>query len=62
MVILNEPFLGIGATTRAFEKFVDSPYCSESELCGMWWWSLFSEYLPWQAMHFLQYSTHFSKM
>jgi hypothetical protein len=44
-----------------FENFVDSPYYSESELL----WSAvtvsFSKYFLWQAMHFLQRSTHFSK-
>jgi hypothetical protein len=44
-----------------FEKFVDSPYYSESELCGGAVKVSFSKYLPWQAMHFLQRSTHFSK-
>jgi hypothetical protein len=44
-----------------FEKFVDSPYYSESELCGDAATVSFSKYLPWQAMHFLQRSTHFSK-
>jgi len=44
-----------------FEKFVDSPYYSESELCEGSMTLFFSEYLPWQAMHFLQRSTHFSK-
>jgi hypothetical protein len=44
-----------------FEKFVDSPYYSESELCGGAVTVSFSKYLPWQAMHFLQRSTHFSK-
>jgi hypothetical protein len=44
-----------------FEKFVDSPYCSESELRGGAVTVSFSKYLPWQAMHFLQLSTHFSK-
>jgi hypothetical protein len=48
-------------STRAFEKFVDSPYYSESELCGSAVTVSFSKYLPWQAMHFLQRSTHFSK-
>jgi hypothetical protein len=43
------------------EKFVDSPYYSESELCGGTTTVSFSKYLPWQAMHFLQCSTHFSK-
>jgi hypothetical protein len=30
----------------------------------VWWWSFFffSKYLPWQAMHFLQHSTHFIEM
>jgi hypothetical protein len=44
-----------------FAKFVDSPYYSESELCGRAVTGSFSKYLPWQAMHFLQCSTHFSK-
>jgi hypothetical protein len=44
-----------------FEKFVDSPYYSNSELCGGPVADSFSKYLPWQAMHFLQRSTHFSK-
>jgi hypothetical protein len=43
------------------EKFVDSLYCTESELCGGAVTVSFSKYLPWQAMHFLQRSTHFSK-
>jgi hypothetical protein len=34
---------------------------SESELCGGAVVS-FSKYLPWQAMHLLQRSTHFSEM
>jgi hypothetical protein len=34
---------------------------SESELCGGALTVSFSEYLPWQAMHFLQRSTHFLK-
>jgi hypothetical protein len=46
---------------RPFEKFVDSPYYSESEICGGAVTVSFSKYLPWQAMHFLQRSTHFSK-
>jgi hypothetical protein len=45
-----------------FEKFVDSPYYSESELCGGVVMVSLLKYLPWQAMHFLQRSTHFSKM
>jgi hypothetical protein len=44
-----------------FEKSVDFPYYSESELCGGAVTVSFSKYLPWQAMHFLQRSTHFSK-
>jgi hypothetical protein len=43
-----------------FEKFVDSPYYSES-VCGGVVMVSFSKYLTWQAMHFLQHSTHFSK-
>jgi hypothetical protein len=42
-----------------FEKFVDT--YSESELCGGAVTVYFSKYLPWQALHFLQRSTHFSK-
>jgi hypothetical protein len=45
----------------SFEKFVDSPNYSESELCGGAVTVSFSKYFPWQAMHFLQRSTHFSK-
>jgi hypothetical protein len=41
--------------------FVDSPYYSELELCGGAVTVSFSKYLPWQAMYFLQRSTHFSK-
>jgi hypothetical protein len=40
---------------------VDSPYYSQSELCGGTVTVSFSKYLPWQAMHFLQRSTHLSK-
>jgi hypothetical protein len=43
-----------------FEKFVDSPYYSEPEFCGGVVTVYFSKYLPWQAMSFLQRSTHFS--
>jgi hypothetical protein len=42
-------------------KFVISPYYSESELYGGAVTVCFSKYLPWQAMHFLQRSTNFSK-
>jgi hypothetical protein len=42
-----------------FERFVDSPYYSE--ICGGAEMVCFSKYLPWQAMHFLQRSTHLSK-
>jgi hypothetical protein len=45
-----------------FVKFVDSPYYSESELCGGVVMVSFLNYLPWQVIHFLQCSTHFSKM
>jgi hypothetical protein len=52
----------ININNRApFAKFVDSPYYYESELCGGAVTVCFSKYLPWQAMHFLQRSTHFSK-
>jgi hypothetical protein len=44
-----------------FEKFVDSPYYSESEVCGGVVMVSFSKYLPWQEIHFLKRSTHFSK-
>jgi hypothetical protein len=44
-----------------FEKFVDSPYYTESELCGGAVTVSFSKCLPSQAMHFLQLSTRFSK-
>jgi hypothetical protein len=48
-------------TRRPFAKFVDSPHYSESEFCGGAVTVSFSKHLPWQAMHFLQRSTHFSK-
>jgi hypothetical protein len=44
-----------------FEKFVDSLYYSESELCGGVVTVSFSKYLPWQAMRFLQSFIHLSK-
>jgi hypothetical protein len=44
-----------------FEKFVDSPYYSESEICGGAVTVYFTKHFPWQEMHFLQRSTHFSK-
>jgi hypothetical protein len=44
-----------------FAKFVDSPYYYKPELCGGAVTVSFSKYLPWQAIHFLQRSTHFSK-
>jgi hypothetical protein len=46
---------------RPFAKFVESPYYFESEFCGGAVTVSFSKYHPWQAMHFLQRSTHFSK-
>jgi hypothetical protein len=36
-----------------FSKFVDSPYYSESELCGGAVTVCFPKHLPWKAMHFL---------
>jgi hypothetical protein len=42
-----------------FAKFVDSPYYSKSKLCGGAVTVSFSKYFSWQAMHFLQRSTHF---
>jgi hypothetical protein len=56
MVLAYFPYL-----EGPFEKFVDSPYYSESELCGGAVTVSFSKYLPWQTMHFLQRSTHFSE-
>jgi hypothetical protein len=51
-----------GQLQGPFEKFVDPPYYSESELCGGAVTVSFSKYLPWwQAMYFLQRSTYFSK-
>jgi hypothetical protein len=44
-----------------FAKFVISPYYFEWELCGGAVTVSFSKYFPWQAMHFLQRSTRFSK-
>jgi hypothetical protein len=46
---------------RPFGNFVDSLYYSESELCGGAVTVSLPKYLLWQAMHFLQRSTHFSK-
>jgi hypothetical protein len=50
-----------GKIRGSFAKFVDSPYYSESELCGGAVTVSISKYLPCQAMHFLQRFTHFSK-
>jgi hypothetical protein len=63
---LMTSFNCIGHITRVnirglFKNFVDSPYYSESELCGGAVTVSFSKYPPSQAMHFLQRSTHFSK-
>jgi hypothetical protein len=44
-----------------FAKFVDSSYYSDSEFCGGVLTDSFWKYLLWQAMHFLQRSTNFSK-
>jgi hypothetical protein len=47
----------------SFEKFVDSPYYSKSELRGGAVTVSFSKYLPWQTMYFsknvLQTVDHF---
>jgi hypothetical protein len=40
---------------------MDSTYYSESEVCEGAVTVSFSKYFPWEAMHFLQLSTHFSK-
>jgi hypothetical protein len=45
----------------SFAKFVDKPYYSKSELCADAVTVSLSKYLPWQEIHFLQHSTHFSK-
>jgi hypothetical protein len=45
-----------------FEKFMNSPYYSESEFYEGAVTVSFSKYLPWQVMHFLQSSTYFLKM
>jgi hypothetical protein len=50
-----------GKVRGPFAKFVDLPHYSESKLCGGGVTVCFSKYLPWQAMNFLQRSTHFSK-
>jgi hypothetical protein len=57
-VTCNKP---VDCLRGPFEKFGDSPNYSKSELCGGAVTVSFSNYLPWQAMHFLQRSTHFSK-
>jgi hypothetical protein len=51
----------VGSGFGPFEKFVDLPYYSESELCGGAVKVSFSKDLLWKEMHFLQRSTHFSK-
>jgi len=48
-------------TEGSFEKFVDSPYYSNSEFCEAAVSVSFSKYLSQQAMYFLQRSTHFLK-
>jgi hypothetical protein len=57
---LHDP-LTIFCIRGQFGEFVDLPYYSESELCGGMMTVSVSKYLPWQALHFLQRSTHFSK-
>jgi hypothetical protein len=62
VLVLSKCFLCEFAFLRGpFEKFMDSPYYSESELCGGAVTVSFSKYITWQAMHFLQCSTHFRK-
>jgi hypothetical protein len=60
--VLHRVATGRDNIRRPFEKFVDSPYYSESELCGGAVTVSFSKYLPWQATYFLQRSIYFSKM
>jgi hypothetical protein len=43
------------------EKFMNLHYYSELEIYGGAVVVSFLKYLPWQAMHFLQHSTHFLK-
>jgi hypothetical protein len=63
----NVKYLGVIFITNyiqnrgPFAKFVDSLYYFQSELCGDAVTVSFSMYLPWQAIYFLQRSTHFSK-
>jgi len=45
-----------------FAEFMDSPYYSKLELCRGAVIISFSEHLPWQTVHFLQCSTHFSML
>jgi hypothetical protein len=51
----------LGYVRGPIAKFVDWPYYSESELSEGAVTVSFSKYLPWEAMHVLQRSTHFSK-
>jgi hypothetical protein len=63
--VFQGPLVGfyvIGDVQGPFMKFMDSPYYSELELCGGVVMVSFSKYLPWQVMHFLQHSTHFTQM
>jgi hypothetical protein len=48
--------------THTHMRAIDSPYYSKSELCGGVVTVCSLKYFPWQVMHFLQRSTHFSKM
>jgi hypothetical protein len=59
--ILKEGVVTCFRVRGPFEKFVDSPYYSESELRFGAVTASFSKYLPWQEINFLQRSTHFSK-
>jgi hypothetical protein len=60
-VVTESPAFYMSCLRGPFEKFMDSHYYSESELGGGAVTVSFSKYLPWQAMHFLQRSTHFLK-
>jgi hypothetical protein len=61
VVVGNWYFGGPCFVQGLFTKFMHSPYYSKSELYGGVVTVSFSKYLPWQVVHFLQFSTHFSK-
>jgi hypothetical protein len=58
---INISLTSVSFLRGPFENFMESPYYSESELCGGAMTVSFLKYLTWQVMHFLQRSTHFSK-